>query len=83
MPASSLLYSWKTPATIVPGKLGLSETNVKVLVGRMAFGFFEAARRKQSLLPLPIASMCAGIVTLMVEVNRFKPYPLTGNHRPA
>jgi len=46
MPASSLLYSLKTPATMVPGKLGLAETNVNVLVGRtLALGLFDAERQ--------------------------------------
>ena len=69
---------------IVPGKLGLSATNVNVLVGNtLAFGLFEAAWSAVVGFPVPIASMCAGMVTLMVEVNRLSPNPLTGNQRPA
>src|SRR5208282_2221449 len=44
MPASSLLNSWKAPAMIVPGKLGLSEVKVKVLeLAIVVVGFFAVA----------------------------------------
>ena len=59
---------------MVPGKLGLVETNLNVLVGStLAVGFFEAAASPTVDLPLPITSICAGTVTLMVEVKRFSP----------
>jgi hypothetical protein len=65
---------------IVPGKLGLSEVKVKVLEFASAVaGFFAAAADS---FPLPITTMCAGTVTLIVEVKRSTPYPATGNHNP-
>ena len=73
-PASSLLYSWNTPATIVPGTLVLSVTKVNVFVGRtLVAAFLGASVSETVILPLPITSMCAGTFTLMVEVNRFIP----------
>ena len=59
---------------MVPGKLGLVETNVKVLVGRtLALGFLEAGASATLDFPLPITTMCAGTVTLMVDVKRLMP----------
>ena len=68
---------------MVPGKLGLSDTKVKVLVGRALEWLLRGALSATVSLPLPMASMCAGTVTLMVEVKRLMPYPFTGNQRPA
>src|SRR5512141_703173 len=83
-PASSLLYSWKTPATMVPGKLGLSETNVYVFVGStLSAPFLGGAVSEAVILPLPITSMCAGTLMLIDDVNRLMPYAFTGNQRPA
>src|ERR1035441_9452554 len=46
---------------MVPGKLGLVETNVNVLVGStLAVGFFGATASPAVALPLPITSICAG-----------------------
>src|SRR6266851_1020988 len=96
MPASSLFSSWKVPAMMVPGKLGLSEVKVKVFAlasaeaaGGAAGGLFGAevvlatgAGAPEDSLPLPTTSMCAGTVTLIVEVKRLVPYPAMGNHSP-
>ena len=68
----------------MPGKLGLVETKVNVLVGRaLELGFFEAGLSLTVDFPLPTTSMCEGTFTLMDEVKRLRPYPLTGNQRPA
>ena len=62
------------PAMIVPGKLGLSSTKVKVFVGSpLLFGFFEGGLSVTVYFPVPITSMCAGTVTLIVDVNRLIP----------
>src|SRR5208282_6488451 len=83
MPASSALNSWKVPAMIVPGKLGLSQVKLKVLEFAITVaGFFVGAAAGDDSFPLPITTMCAGTVTLMVEVKRLTPYPATGNHSP-
>ncbi len=58
---------------IVPGKLGRSLTKVKVLPGIALADFFDGAASLTVILPLPMASMCAGTVMLMVEVKRFSP----------
>ena len=73
------------PAMMVPGKLGLSQDEGESLggQGRWLLGFFEGGLSLTVDFPLPITSMCAGTVTLMVEVKRLMPYPLTGNQRPA
>src|SRR5208283_1964753 len=74
MPASSLLNSWNVPAMIVPGKLGLSQAKVKVLAFARAvagfLGFALAGAVVAGSFPLPITTMCAGTVTLMVAVKR-------------
>ena len=70
---------------IVPGKLGLSQVKVKVLEFASAVaGFFAAAPvlDADDSFPLPITTIWAGTVTLMVEVKRLTPYPATGNHSP-
>jgi len=57
---------------MVPGKLGLVETKVNVLVGRpFELGFFALSLTAD--FPLPIASMCEGTLTLIVEVKRLRP----------
>ena len=69
---------------MVPGKLGLVETKVKVLVGRtLALGLFETRASVAEERPLPITSICAGTVTLMVEVKTVQAVAMTGNQRPA
>src|SRR5271154_2784025 len=74
MPASSLLYSSKLPAMMVPGRLGLVSTNVNVFVGRpLVLGFLEGGLSVTVVFPLPITRMWAGTVMLMVEVKRFRP----------
>ena len=55
----------------MPGKLGLS--HVKVYVFEFAGAFFFAAAAATVSFPLPIATMCAGTVMLIVDVNRLVP----------
>ena len=72
-PASSLLYSLKIPATMVPGKLGLVETKVNVLVGStLAFGLPKALVCRVHLAAADDEHV-RGNRHLMVEVNRFSP----------
>ena len=67
---------------MVPGKLGLSQTKVKVFEFATAVALFLAAPLDDVSFPLPIATMCAGTVTLIVDVKRLTPYPATGNQNP-
>ena len=71
------------PATMVPGKLGLSQVKAKVLVGKEPAGRFAAGAVPGLSFPLPITIMCAGTVIFMVAVKRLMPYAFTGNQRPA
>jgi len=64
-PASSLLVSWKTPAMIVPGKLGPVAHEGVGLAGNRVRLFFDGVLSATVILPLPMATMCAGMVTLM------------------